>query len=263
MQICEICGNYFCLFQGNCQMKIEKWSNKKFKRISTTFPPELLEDLKNVKEYKLVFEKIILGNKSLKYIRPVNFDTILDNYIEKYNDADYIPYWAEFWPSGQIMAREIFENYDFKNEGVLELGSGTGISGLSVPLKNGKIIYSDYDPNAFSFIRINHFLNNNNIPQILRIDLTNNNPIKKYNWLIASDLAYEKRLFVPLIETMKNFLAPNGKILLTEPERSFASPFFKLLEENGFQYNKKLLEANNNNKDITIGFYEIFTQKQG
>ncbi|MCK5077526.1 MAG: hypothetical protein KAR38_14185, partial [Calditrichia bacterium] len=231
---------------------------KDFLKKSASFPDDLKNDVTTVKKYKLSYEKICFSGKCIEYIRPINFDAILEDYIEKYNDADYIPYWAEFWPSGAIMAKKIWEKYNFKNTSVLELGSGTGIAGLSIPLKNGEIIYSDYDSNSFPFIKINHYLNYRNIPKILKLDWTKNDIDKKFKWILASDLAYEKRLFLPLIETMERLLAPDGKIILTEPERNFAKPFFALLKERGFNFNKILLDAENNNKDITIGFYEIF-----
>jgi len=242
-------------------LNVEKRSLDDFRDITESFPDELQKDLEYINNYKIIFEQINIENFYLKYIRPVNFDTILDDYVEKYNDADYIPYWAEFWPSCHIMASEILDKYNFNNDEVLELGSGNGISGLSIPLKNGEIIYSDYDPNSYPFIRINHFLNHSEIPKVLKLDWTQNKHPNKYNWLIASDLAYEKRLYGPLIQSMNKLLTPSGKILLTEPERSFASPFFTLLKENGFNYTKKLLDAKNLNKDITIGFYEIFKMK--
>ncbi len=238
-------------------MKITQLSLEEFYELSESFPDILDDDLEAVRGYSLLFEMAENKDFSCRYIRPSNFDDILEYYIEKYDDPNYIPYWADYWPSGTVLAEYAVANFNFVGASVLELGSGMGLAALPFTAFGADLLYSDYDPNAFPFIRVNHYLNYSRLPKISKFDWSKDRMQKKFDYIIASDVAYEERLYLPLINVMKNLVTPGGKILLTEPERSFAAKFFYYLTDNDLVYEKKLLETEHNNKHLKIGFYEI------
>ena len=54
--------------------------------------------------------------------------------------------------------------------------------------------------------------------------------------LIAADIAYEDRFFQPILNTFDRLLKPDGHIMMGEPNRPFAKPFFDLLQQSGWEF---------------------------
>lgn len=217
---------------------------------------ELISEV--AKNYPLVQEEIPIHSTSIKIVKPKSMDDLLNEYEKNFDQDERLPYWAHLWESAIVLSEIIFSEYDFKNEKVLELGSGLGLAGIVAGLKNGRVIYSDYDEKSFEFIRINHHLNFNEEPEMMYLDWRYPDVKQKFKWIIASDIVYEPNMYKTIIKLFKKIIHPRGKILLTEPSRKFAIQFFELLKVNGFQYSmKEITYKDKTDQQLNIKFYEI------
>ncbi len=79
-------------------------------------------------------------------------------------------------------------------------------------------------------------------------------PIAKTDVIIASDVAYESRSFEPLKNAIENILKPDGVLLLSEPNRKFASPFIMLLKKD-FDLKKTDINVTLDSIDYIISVY--------
>ena len=71
--------------------------------------------------------------------------------------------------------------------------------------------------------------------------------------LLASDIAYESKSFVPIILALKSLVKKDGIILLSEPNRVFAKKFFKdLQDEFSFSLEIKMIEKDGIKNKISV-----------
>src|SRR5437764_15109328 len=77
-------------------------------------------------------ESVAVAGRELTLLRPPSADELID---EAAFDADeFMPYWAELWPSGVALARVVGER-DLTGKSVLELGAGLGLPPLAAALR--------------------------------------------------------------------------------------------------------------------------------
>lgn len=162
-----------------------------------------------------------------------------------------LPYWATLWGSALVLADALLTgNLITPGEQALELGCGLGLASAIAALKRAKVTVSDYQADALKFARLNCLQIAGQDPEMLLLDWREPPTEKQYPLLLGADLVYESRFFDPLINTFSTLLAPNGRILFSEPNRMLGKPFFDRLEETHWAF-APLLEK----EDGTV--YEI------
>lgn len=179
--------------------------------------------------------KINTFNLELFRIRDIDtlFEILLTKELSNIDVADErMPYWADVWPSAIGLAEFIATNSKLVNgKKCVELGCGSGLPGIVAAKCGGDLLMTDYLDEAIDFAKLNW---KNNLTQEFhskKIDWRTIDDQEKFSVIIASDVAYESRSFGPLIEAFKKLLKMDGVILLSEPNRKFASPFVKMLSK--------------------------------
>lgn len=147
-----------------------------------------------------------------------------------------IPYWAELWPAAIVMARFLVQNAALVNrKKIIELGCGLGLSGIVAGHLGGNVLMTDYQQAALDFAAKNWKRNNNEFVQTCLLDWREPALDDKFDLVIAADVAYERKMFRPLVNTIKKALKPGGVALITEPNRRFAKDFLVQLRDSGFE----------------------------
>jgi predicted nicotinamide N-methyase len=183
-------------------------------------------------KFKLKIEK-----REFELYRIKDIDTLFSKLLNKLpGDIDVtderMPYWADVWPSAIALAQYLMRNKVLvASKDVIELGCGLGLPGMVAASLDAKMIMSDYLDEAIAFAKLN-WEHNLDLPFTSeKIDWRSVDDTKQYDVILASDVAYESRSFRPLIVAMKNLLKKDGVILISEPNRKFASPFIELLSK--------------------------------
>ena len=76
-----------------------------------------------------------------------------------------------------------------------------------------EFLVTDYEDDALNTLQVNFKINNISPPQTKLLDWRHPNLDRKYQVIIGSDILYESRFFVPLLELFGNQLSPDGKII--------------------------------------------------
>ena len=214
----------------------------------------------NYADFAIDFD-LQLKNHLVKVSRIRDIDKLFNQLLSKSpSDLNIVdermPYWADLWPSA-IGLSEYIDSHSVivKNKDVLEIGCGLGLPGIVAALCGGKVTMTDYLQEALDFAENNW---NKNLAikfdgQLL--DWRKVSLIAKSDVIIASDVAYESRSFVPLKNAIEQILKPDGVLLLSEPNRKFASPFIKLLEK-GFLLTKTDIKVVLDNIEYIISVYK-------
>lgn len=202
-----------------------------------------------------------VGNFNFKVLRIKDIDTLFSLLLNKtHADISFtderMPYWADLWPSAIALSEYITEHSVLvKNQDVIELGCGLGLPGMVASNLGGKVLMTDYLEEALSFARLNWEQNLSSVFNSELVDWRNIDDKKKYDIVLASDVAYENRSFQPLLIALKSLVKKNGRILLSEPNRKFSSPFIELLKTE-FEIKKTNRPIQLDSIDYVISIYE-------
>ncbi|MFC1467750.1 methyltransferase [Verrucomicrobiota bacterium] len=199
---------------------------------------EILAELNQIG--KLALREVHAGTEEYQIWATENLDEMVDELIAKgpnhpaYQD-ERLPYWAEIWPSSLALAEYVQSAPEITAEStVLELGCGPGVAGLAAH-RARRVTVSDYEIPALQLSRVNWLENLGREPAAEFMDWREPRLELAADVLLAADVAYEKRFFVPLINTFKTLLKPGGVILLSEPGRSVAVDFFECMQHSEFE----------------------------
>jgi predicted nicotinamide N-methyase len=158
---------------------------------------------------------------------PVDADGLLDlpSTHERFARNEYLPYWAQPWPSCVLLAEHILANELGEGRSAVEIGCGVGLVSVAAAIAGWTVTASDYDEDAIAFAELNATRNNVTLAGIERIDFIEQQPSRRYDAVFAADLLYERRLGAPVARWIAAALALGGYALIADPNRSAADEF--------------------------------------
>ena len=204
--------------------------------------------------YPIRLHELTAGAHRLDIFAPADPDSLLDDpTVEaRYQKDNYLPYWPVIWPSSLMLAEHILNSQDSPPTWpmqsaapprAIELGCGLGIAGIAAAKRGWHVTFTDYDPEAVDFAAFN--ANCNHIPadlvQARHMDWRD--PIhERFDWIIASDVLYERRLHSILLHAIDQLLAPQGVVWISDPQRNSAADFPPYAVEKGFRVANSVLQ---------------------
>jgi predicted nicotinamide N-methyase len=172
----------------------------------------------------LVEEEVELGNGlSLEILRPPSADELIDE--SAFDDEEFLPYWAEVWPSGLALARYVAER-DLQGLRVLELGCGLGLPALAAARRGADVLATDWAEDATELLRRNAERNDVFL-RVARVRWSEPEPLLRaapWDLVLGADLLYEARNAEQLAGLLPLL---GGDVLLAEPGRPYAKEFFE------------------------------------
>ena len=202
-------------------------------------PPEAVSEI--------VRERVILDGRVFRLERPASVDGLFDHPAVQaaYAADEYIPYWAQLWPAGRMLAKAVLreawpawpvsDKSGQKRPRVLELGCGLGLAGIAALSCGFHVTFSDIDRLATKFAATNARLNGFDRFDTALIDFRKVPPGLQAEVILGSDLLYEARLLEPLVRFLATVLTPDGLALIADPDRLSARPFKWQCEHAGLE----------------------------
>jgi predicted nicotinamide N-methyase len=169
----------------------------------------------------LIEERVEVAGRELALLRPPSADELIDE--EKFDDEEFLPYWAELWPSGIALA-QVVTGLELRGKRVLELGAGLGIPSLAAALGGGDVLATDWADDAVELLRVNAERNGLRL-RAERIRWDEPEPLLReapWDLVLGADLLYEARNADQLLELLPRL---GGEVLLADPGRPFAKAF--------------------------------------
>jgi len=139
-----------------------------------------------------VEEVVVVAGRDLAITRPANTETLLDE--AAFEHEEFLPYWAELWPSALALARRVGTRA-LRGARVLELGCGLGLPSIAAALAGGRVLATDWSPAAIDFTEHNARANGAHLQTALVSWADPGELAARGPWdlVIGSDLLYEAR----------------------------------------------------------------------
>jgi predicted nicotinamide N-methyase len=171
----------------------------------------------------LVEHVVALAGRDLRLLGPRDTDALLDE--EAFEHEEFLPYWAELWPSGVALAR-VLARRPLTGRRVLELGCGLGLPAIAAALGGGRVLATDWSPEAVAMTAANAERNGAALATaVFRWDDPPERLGPPWPLVLASDLLYEPRNVDLLLGLLPRVTAAGGEVWLADPGRSPAARF--------------------------------------
>ncbi len=219
------------------------------------------------RKYNLQVSEYGIENLIFRIYGARNIDELVEELILKDPDDvdlldERLPYFAEMWPAALALSRYLLRaEVVQKGTTVLELGCGLGLAGIVAGHFGGNVLETDYQPDALRLTELNWLINRGQIPATALMDWRHPEIESKFEVILASDVVYEKRFFWPLIDTIRLLLAPGGHVFISEPNRTLAKDFFKILEQESFVMEQHVVPVHFRERDVNVSVYNISRNK--
>jgi predicted nicotinamide N-methyase len=159
----------------------------------------------------------------LSILRPPSAEELIDE--AAFDEEEFLPYWAELWPSGVALARHV-SGVDLGGLRVLELGCGLGLPSLAAAARGAHVLATDWADDAIELLRRNGERNGVSL-RLARVRWSEPEPLLRaapWDLVLGADLLYEERNAEQLAALLPQL---GGEVLLAEPGRPYAKQFLE------------------------------------
>jgi predicted nicotinamide N-methyase len=169
----------------------------------------------------VVEEVVALGGRDLRLLRPRDAEALLDEHA--FEHEEFLPYWAELWPSSLALARTVAAR-SLRGARTLELGCGLGLPSIAAALAGGRVLATDWSPAAVAMTRANAERNGAHLETLVCSWTAPGPLVERAPWdlVLASDVLYEARN----VDVLLGLLPLLGRdVWLADPGRPPAARF--------------------------------------
>jgi predicted nicotinamide N-methyase len=169
----------------------------------------------------LVEEVVPLRGRDLRLLRPRDSEALLDEHA--FEHEEFLPYWAELWPSALALARAV-AGRALRGARTLELGCGLGLPSIAAALAGGRVLATDWSAEAVAMAAENAARNDVSIETLVCSWTAPEPLIERAPWdlILASDVLYEARNADVLLDLLPRL---GAEVWLADPGRPPAGPF--------------------------------------
>jgi predicted nicotinamide N-methyase len=172
----------------------------------------------------LVEERVKVGGRAISLLRPRVADALLDE--EAFEHEEFLPYWAELWPSALALAQEV-TRLELDGLRVLELGCGLGLPSLVAARRGARVLATDGEPDAVVFAAHNLALNHLE-GEVAQADWREAEVLLEgapWDLVLASDVLYLRHNVEALLRLLPRLIGSSGEALVSDPSRAGGREF--------------------------------------
>jgi predicted nicotinamide N-methyase len=171
-----------------------------------------------------VEELIPLPIGEVALARPRDAEALLTE--EGFEREEFLPYWAELWSSAVALADDVARR-SLRGASVLELGCGLGLPSIAAALAGGRVLATDWSPDAVQATAANAAMNDVAVATARVAWSAPHALLERAPWryVLASDVLYEPRNVEQLLDLLPRLVDKTGRVLIADPGRRPAADF--------------------------------------
>ncbi len=164
-----------------------------------------------------------VAGRELRLLVPPDAEALLDE--EAFEHEEFLPYWAELWPSGLALGDAV-ASCDVSGARVVELGCGLGIPSLAAALTGASVLATDWSPDAIELLRANAERHGITLEAEVSRWTDARLELERAPWdlVLAADVLYERRNADLLLGLLPRL---GTEVLLADPGRPHLKAFLE------------------------------------
>jgi predicted nicotinamide N-methyase len=172
------------------------------------------------RRFELATSQIAIGPRTYDLLKPRSVDELISE--EDFAIDERIPYWADCWPSGRILAERLAREPG-QGRSLVELGCGIGLVSAVAAAAGFQVLASDYYADALEFTAANAERNGVEGVDTRLIDWRSlPDDLGEFDLVVAADVLYEVPMAALVADVLDRALRPDGLGLITDPGRRTA-----------------------------------------
>ena len=184
-------------------------------------------------------ERIVIGDRELVLARPTDPESLIDE--PRFEENEFLPYWAELWPSGLALAQHL-ATLDVAVKRVLELGCGLALPSFAAAVGSANVTATDWAREAVDLVAVNAAANRLVVTPA-ELDWSSGvENIGRFDLVLAADVLYEERNAEPLVTLLGAVVARGGAALVADPGRRHAAAFFDRARNEGWSLERTAVD---------------------
>ena len=166
-------------------------------------------------------------------MRPPDAEALISE--ESFEHEEFLPYWGELWASAVALAHDVSMRA-LRGKRTLELGCGLGLPSIAAARAGGRVLATDWSPDAVAAVAANAALNDVELETLECSWAEPEAIVERAPWqlVLASDVLYEARNVELLLGLLPRLVDETGLVLLADPGRVPAERFLASAEEQGW-----------------------------
>jgi predicted nicotinamide N-methyase len=174
----------------------------------------------------LIADRIALPGGEVELMRPPDAEALLSE--KAFEHEEFLPYWAELWSSAVALAHDVSLR-SLRGAPTLELGCGLGLPSIAAARAGGRVLATDWSPDAVAATAANAERNGVRIETLECSWAEPDAILERAPWplVLASDVLYEARNVELLLDLLPRLVDETGLVLLADPGRVPAERFLR------------------------------------
>jgi predicted nicotinamide N-methyase len=200
----------------------------------------MLQNIKSVHgiDYEITLRKFL----NLSFYSLKSLDDAIDQLCIKLGEAflddalkeDYCPYFGVPWEAGLGLA-QFLTKANVRGLKVLEIGSGLSLPSFIAAGNGAHVTATDFHADVETFLKLNQSMNKISFNYFQMNWRVQHHEIGKFDLVIGSDILYESGHPDYVADALIMYLAPGGKIILSDPGRAYIQKFVSSMEKKNFK----------------------------
>ena len=184
-------------------------------------------------KYELELTPVTIAGKQLEIYRIANLDPIIRTIHEDQKGQIHgFPFWVKVWEAALVLTGHLLSMHLEPQVTVLEIGAGMGIASLFLGNAGYRVTATDSDDDALELVEMNARHNGLKSLRIKKLDWTHPDLEEKFDMICGSELIYSGAAIDPVIHLLRNYLRPEGTILMAHDiKRRWLSDFMDKAQE--------------------------------
>ena len=162
------------------------------------------------------------------------------------------PYWAYLWTGARVLA----ELVPPAAGRVVEVGCGLALPGLVAAARGARVTCVDRAVASLAFVRASAAENGLDV-DVVAADVTSGALRGRFDLVLAAEVLYERAAFPRIVAALETFVAPGGRILLTDGGRIDTRAFYDELDRAGLPWRAHDERRREEGLPVTIRVVEI------
>jgi predicted nicotinamide N-methyase len=153
------------------------------------------------------------------------------------------PYFGVVWPAARALGNLVATSDEIAGRRVIEIGCGLALPGMIAARRGARVTATDYHPEVPRFLERNLELNRITDFAFERIDWqkpAETARLGRFDWVIGSDILYERSHPAAVASAIEALSAPGGRIVIADPARPYLQSFVDEMSTRGLAHQSRV-----------------------